>query len=395
VKLAHLADVHLGCRQYHRQTANGLNQREADVAQVFERAVGDIATAAPDLVVCAGDLFHSVRPTNPAILHAFEQLGRLRAELPDSPVVIIAGNHDTPRSTETGTILKLFEAIEGVFVAARETREFVFDRLDLRIVCVPHAALVSGPDTIPAPQHGSRHNVLVVHGEVAGVLNRDASALEHGGVIIEPDTLQAERWDYVALGHYHVARPVAPNAWYSGSLDYVSTNPWGELVEEEAEGRRGEKGWLSVELGEKPQVGFQNVALERRVLDLEPIDGAGLGAAELNHRIAGRIDGVAGGVRDEIVRQLVLEVPMPVVRDLDHKRIREIKAEALHYNLDIRRPASSRQVGVGAPGRRQTLTELVEDYLERRSLTDDVDREQLLDLGLKYMDEVERDLLEE
>jgi hypothetical protein len=52
-------------------------------------------------------------------------------------------------------------------------------------------------------------------------------------------------------------------------------------------------------------------------------------------------------------------------------------------------------VGIGAPGRRQTLTELVEDYLERRPLTDDVDRSQLLQLGLKYMDEVERDLLEE
>jgi exonuclease SbcD len=237
--------------------------------------------------------------------------------------------------------------------------------------------------------------VLVMHGEVAGILNRDTSVLDYGGVIIDPDDLNTEQWDYVALGHYHVARAVATNAWYSGSLDYVSTNPWGELVDEEAEGRRGVKGWLLVEFGENLQVEFQPVTQERRVLDLEPINGDGLGAEELDRLILDRIEQVSGSVRDEVVRQLVLEVPRPVVRDLDHARIRGIKSDALHYNLDIRRPVSDRKMGVGAPGRRQTLTELVEDYLRRRPLTDDVDRDQLLKLGLMYMDEVERDLLEE
>ena len=38
--------------------------------------------------------------------------------------------------------------------------------------------------------------------------------------------------DYVALGHYHVYREIAPNAFYSGSIEYTSPNVWGELVEE-------------------------------------------------------------------------------------------------------------------------------------------------------------------
>jgi DNA repair exonuclease SbcCD nuclease subunit len=308
--------------------------------------------------------------------------------------VVIAGNHDTPRSIETGTILKLFEAIDSVFVAALETKEFVFEELKLRVVCVPHTALGSEPDAIPTPPDNAVRNVLVMHGEIAGILDRGSTVLDYGGVIIDPNVLHAEQWDYVALGHYHVARAVATNAWYSGSLDYVSTNPWGELIDEEAEGRRGEKGWLLVDIGESLKVEFRPVAQERRVLDLDPINGDGLGAAELDRLISERIQQVPGGVKDEVVRQLVLDVPRPVVRDLDHTRIREIKSEALHYNLDIRRPVNDRRVGVGAPGRRQTLTELVEDYLVRRPLTDDVDRSQLLQLGLKYMDEVERDLLE-
>ena len=234
-----------------------------------------------------------------------------------------------------------------------------------------------------------------MHGEIAGVLNRDASALEYGGMIIQPDDLQAEQWDYVALGHYHVARSVAPNVWYSGALDYVSTNPWGELNDEEVEGRRGVKGWLLVEIEEDLQIKFQPVALERRTFDLEPIRGDGLGAAELDQLIGERLQTVSGGIKNEIVRQLVLDVPRPVLRDLDHKRIREIKSEALHYKLDVRRPTSDRKIGVGAPGRRQTLAELVEDYLTRRPLAADVDRKLLLTLSQHYMDEVERDLLEE
>jgi DNA repair exonuclease SbcCD nuclease subunit len=236
---------------------------------------------------------------------------------------------------------------------------------------------------------------LVVHGEIAGVLSRDASALEYGAVIIEPSALNADQWDYVALGHYHVARPVGANVWYSGALDYVSTNPWGELDDEEQQGRRGEKGWLLVDIGGELRVEFRPVALERRILDLEPIDGKGLGATELDQLIARRLSAVPGGIRDEVVRQVVLDVPRPVARDLDHQRICEIKAESLHYNLDIRRPVSPRTVGVGGPGRRQTLTELIADYLARRSLAADVDRERLVKLGLKYLDDVERDLLEE
>ncbi|MDH5806096.1 MAG: metallophosphoesterase, partial [Gemmatimonadota bacterium] len=141
MKLAHLADLHLGFRQYARQTANGINQREADVAGVFRRAVDDVIEAAPDIVVVAGDLFHSVRPTNPAILDSFRQFQKLADALPDTPIVIVAGNHDTPRSVETGSILGLFEAIANVNVVSGEARRLRFEALDLSVLCVPDQAL--------------------------------------------------------------------------------------------------------------------------------------------------------------------------------------------------------------------------------------------------------------
>jgi len=58
VKLAHLADLHLGFRQCERQTPRGGNQREADVAEAFRRAVDDLI----DQRLGAGT---SARPTSP------------------------------------------------------------------------------------------------------------------------------------------------------------------------------------------------------------------------------------------------------------------------------------------------------------------------------------------
>src|SRR5690606_23792546 len=105
--LAHLADLHLGYRAYHRLAPGGLNARERDVAAAFDLAADRVIALRADLVLVAGDAFHTVRPSNTAIAGAFRQFARLRAARPEAPVVVIAGNHDSPRSVETGSILKL------------------------------------------------------------------------------------------------------------------------------------------------------------------------------------------------------------------------------------------------------------------------------------------------
>src|SRR3954464_5729759 len=109
------------------------------MAHAFRSAIEGVIAASPDVVVVAGDLFHSVRPTNAAIVFAFRQLQRLRDELPDAPVALIAGNHDTPRAAETGSILRLFEE-PGVDVAVDQPRRLVYPALDLSILAVPHQA---------------------------------------------------------------------------------------------------------------------------------------------------------------------------------------------------------------------------------------------------------------
>ena len=113
--VAHLADLHLGYRAYHRLVpgeAGGsprFNARERDVSQAFRASLDQIIEMQVDLVLVAGDIFHTVRPSNTAIADAFRQFARLRDALPETPILIVAGNHDSPRAVETGSILTLLQ----------------------------------------------------------------------------------------------------------------------------------------------------------------------------------------------------------------------------------------------------------------------------------------------
>lgn len=385
MKLAHLADLHLGFRQYDRQTPRGGNQREADVAEAFRHAVDDLLVQRPDLIVVAGDVFHSIRPTNPAILFLFQQLHRLRAGLPDAPIVMIAGEHDTPRSVETGTILRLYEAL-GVDVIVDQARHLTFSKLDCSVLAVPHQAMAQPERPALRPQRGTTLNVLLVHGQLPG-LGETHGTIEYGGALVDQHDLAPAQWDYVALGHYHVAQQIAANAWYAGSVEYVTPNPWGQLQDEEEQGRRG-KGYLLVDLP-GARVSVRPIAPARRHVELPPIEGKGLTPAELDARIAAQVAAAKPAIDDQIVRQLVFDVSRATARDLDHAALRAYKARAMHYQLDLRRPEVHRVEASGAPGRRQTLPETVQEFLEHRPLDADLDRAEFVRLGVEYVASVD------
>jgi len=381
VKLAHLADLHLGFRQYDRQTPRGGNQRETDVADACRRAVDDLLEQRPDLILVAGDVFHSVRPTNPAILFLFQQLHRLRTGLPDTPVVMIAGQHDTPRSVETGTILRLYEAL-GVEVVVDQARRITFSKLDCSVLAVPHQALMQAERPAMRPQRGTTLNVLLVHGQLPGVGERRGT-MEYGGAPLQLEDLAPAQWDYVAMGHYHVAHQVEPNAWYAGSIEYVAPNPWGQMDDEAEYGVQG-KGYLLAHLpGARVEV--RRVALARRHIDLPAIDGKGLTPRDLDERIAAQVAAAKPAIDEQIVRQLVFDVSRATARDLDHAAIRGYKARALHYQLDLRRPEAPRDEAAGPLARRQTLPETVRTFLEHRPLDADLDRAEFVRLGVDYV----------
>jgi exonuclease SbcD len=379
LKIAHLADLHLGYRAYHRVTARGGNLREADVADAFRLAVNRVIELRPDLVLVAGDVFHTVRPSNTAIADAFRQFSLLADRLPDVPIVMIAGNHDSPRSADTGNILNLFREIDGVRVVCDECRAVRLPQIDTSILCLPHVALSTGEEPVMEPDPASRHNVLMLHGTIRGE-KADQKLVymsEYGGAEIPEEKLAYGDWDYVALGHYHKMEDLAANAWYPGGIERTSTNIWFE---------REEKGFL-VFSTRSGKAEFEAVPT-RAMVDLPRVEGRGLGAAELDEIIRAAVERVPDGVKQKIVRLVIHDVPRAVVRDLNHKRIREWKAEAVHFHLDARPPEIRRRGGNQAPVRRQTLQEQVASYLRKDWKLRDpkLETEQLVEMGVAYVD---------
>ena len=388
MRLVHLSDLHLGFRQFQRVTPAGINQREADVAQSFTRAIDKVIALSPDLVLIAGDVFHTVRPTNPAILHAFTQFKRLAEALPQAIVVVVAGNHDMPRSGETRCILRLFLEL-GFHIVDSAPRRLNFPNRELSILAVPDLP----PGSVElVPDLNVKYNVLLLHGEVEGALPAGAREDERASMPIPASAVAHERWDYVALGHYHVYRKVGPNAYYCGSLDYTSSNAWGEYAEERAAKLPG-KGLIERDLASGKQT-FHWLPVTRKIIDLPLVNARGLSAIDLDAAIAAAVEKCPEGIEGKVVRLVVNDVPRHVAREIDHQKLREYQRRALHFVLDARRPDVVRHAaaGSGAPGRRPSLADTLREALRSRQLTSDIERDRLVELGAHYLREAEHQM---
>ena len=387
--IAHLADLHLGYRAYHRLAPGGLNARERDVSNAVRAAFDRVIELRPDLVLVAGDVFHTVRPSNAAIADAFRQFARLSALLEDVPIVVIAGNHDSPRAVETGSILRLLSEIPNVIPVDDEPRSVYLAPIQTSVLCMPHNALVAHERLAMVPDAQARTNVLMLHGTVTGAAAdaRLRYVSEYGGVLVEASEIRPELWDYVALGHYHIVTELAPNMWYAGGIERTSTNVWEEAS--------GEKGFLTFDTTAR-RAEFHSVPT-RPVVDLPRFSAADMSPAEVDERIERAVASVPDGIGGKIVRLVITDVPRELLRELDHRRIRQHRAEALHFHLDARRPEVRRLVGSAAPGQRRTLDEEMENFLLRhwKPTGAGIAVERLVSLAHRYLGEAERASSEE
>ncbi|HXB25474.1 MAG TPA: DNA repair exonuclease [Gemmatimonadaceae bacterium] len=380
MRLVHLSDLHLGFRQYQRLTPAGINQREADVATTFKNAIDKTIDLEPDLVLIAGDLFHTVRPSNPAILHAFLQFRRLKEALPRTDIILIAGNHDLPRASETGCILRLFAQL-GVHVVDAEAR-----RIDL-----PDVSVLAVPDTPVLPalvgNPAAKYNVLLLHGVIPGVLPDWFTAADRARTEVSIEDLTKTEWDYVALGHYHVYQRIdrERHIYYSGAIDYTGPSAWGELYQEGKTKVKG-KGLIEHDLASGKHV-FHTLPPSRKFIDLPPIPSYNLPPADIDRAIEATLHKVP--LDGNIVRVVLQDVQRHVVRELNHAALREYQRRALHFQLDARRPDATRTAASGATGRKMSLTDIVREKLETRPIEADLERHAFVDLGLHYLKEAE------
>jgi exonuclease SbcD len=382
MRLVHFSDIHAGIRQFARLNAKGVNAREADVARSLARAIDTTIALAPELVVIGGDVFHHARPSNMAIDYTFGQFGKLRLALPHTEIAIAAGNHDSPKSADLGSPLNIFRHL-GIHVVNGAAQRLDFPALDCEVLAVPDNHH-ERPELVPSGSR--RYSVLLLHGETGGISPTKELAKRE----LTADDLHTPDWSYIALGHYHVYREVAPNCAYSGALDYTTSNIWGERAEEIERGLAG-KGIVERDLSTGAQT-FHALPATRVIRDLTPIDAQGMAVDELNDAIRDALESV--DVDGAVLRLKVTGLPRQnkVVRSmLDRRMLREYERRALNLQIDFRaEEAKERSIGT-AFSRRVPLDEQVATLLRARPLPADVDRELFVTTGADYLEKARDD----
>lgn len=313
MRIIHVSDTHIGFSAYRKMDPEtGINQREMDIYRRFAEFADKAIEIHPDVVIHSGDLFDSVRPSNRAISVALDNLARITQA--GIPVVVIAGNHSTPRLRETGSVFKIMEHVRGL----RAVYSGIYERVvqdDLTIHAVPHNegdALFEQLEKV-RPDGDARYNVQTLH---AGVSGLNVFKMGEFNETIVPSSYLRPEMDYIALGHFHNYSSAANNAWYAGSIERLT---FAEADEP--------KGFVVVELDTKKHR-FVKLAA-REMVDLGPIDASGMDAASLMEEINNVLETVS--MEGRIVRLIVNRVPSSLYKSLDFNRIVQKAASATHF----------------------------------------------------------------
>lgn len=236
MKLIHIADTHLGLAAFSRlDPESGMNLREKQIYDNFLSAIDVIIQQKPDALVHAGDIFDTVKPKTKAYTTVLEALERLHAA--GIPLIIIAGNHSMVKTRYTSSPYEVLTYHPSQITAAYRFRYEKVEIQDTVFHLIPNMLRVEDYRTAfdEIELSGKHNNVLVTHGLATQIKDkRLATVAEH-----ELDgTILSDRFDYIALGHYHRQCQITDNAWYSGSTEFLA---YGEIADT--------KGGLVVDLG--------------------------------------------------------------------------------------------------------------------------------------------------
>lgn len=367
MRLVHLADLHLGFRNYSRTNSKGINQREADVFNACRQALNKIATLAPNLLLIAGDVFHRNHPDNLTLVQTYNLLQNF-VQTTGIETIIIAGNHDAVKTKDNTCILELFNSIPGVTVISHRP-ELVFHQ-EIRVACLPHSALLEADNLDLRPDKNCRFNVLLVHGTIYKNLEND-----YGGADVPKDLLQKD-WDYVACGHFHSFQHIDRFIYYAGAIERTSNDIWKEAEEE--------KGFVEFDLEHKKV--FFHPLETRKTIDLPVIDAGGKTIEELNSLIADNVHQT--DITDAVVRQRVINLPRSLQNQLDYRQIRQFQRQALHYLLVTKPPELTKKETESPALPQGGLYQEAKQFLENRPLSPDICRSDFVRQGLEYLQRI-------
>jgi DNA repair exonuclease SbcCD nuclease subunit len=292
-----------------------------------------------------------------------EQLLRLSRE--KIPIVLIAGNHSTPRLRETGSVFRLFEHIDGVYpfyTPGAHQLEFG----DLMVTAFPHQEKDTLVQALQGWKRGKhRFEVGMLH---AGIQGLARYSMGEANELNLPSSLLNLDADYIALGHFHDMEEITANACYCGSLERMSFAEAGQ-----------QKGYIIMDLERRKR---EFVPLRTRPMySLPPINAKGKDAAELQAELTKALGSME--LDGALVRLIVKDIPSALYRSLDLNALRSLAEKAVHFELKT----DILQEGTAVQWRSTSLNSMDQEfdsYLSQYPI-EGVDKELLRQRGLEYI----------
>ena len=250
MKFAHLADTHLGYRQF------GLIEREKDFYEVFGKVIDKIIEEKVDFVIHSGDLFETEKPSPMALLEF--QKGLLKLKGAGIPMYAIAGNHDSVARKGSIPPQVIFKKM-GLKVISPINTNYVHD-----------GVFIAGLPFYPASQSKVLKAKLVELSKKAADYDKSILVLHQG--IDSYLKIQYEleigdipdNFDYYALGHIH---KYIVSDFGKGKLVYPGSGEVWKTDELEDYYKNG-KGFVVVDLdGSKPEIKRVKVDISREFIN--------------------------------------------------------------------------------------------------------------------------------
>jgi DNA repair exonuclease SbcCD nuclease subunit len=326
----------LGYEAYPALATSGNNQRGEDIARAFRNVVIDIEAYDPDFVIHGGDLGEKPKIEVRYMRLAQKMFARMTKRRDGSrrPVILIAGNHDLPRSRKEDCWLDMLDQLEHVYVVCHSyevidlgSKGYGPELDNVMVHAVPHDVLKEVDFDLVRPVAGKR-NILTSHGVAAGSeLFTRSLGREYA---ISSDVL-ARDWEYVALGHFHKRGPVSiagardNRIWYCGSSENISFR---DLKENGTE-----RGYLQVRLDPELVITPVNLPL-RRMIRLPVIEAEGMSPEIIEATLLERVEN--GDVDGAVVGQVIDGISRDVWSLVDSGKVRARASLALHYEITPR-----------------------------------------------------------
>jgi exonuclease SbcD len=237
MRLLHTADWHLG------KLLHGVRLTE-DQSYILDQLIEIARDFRPDAILISGDIYDRAVPPPEAVDLLDDVLYRLVQELPETVVLMIAGNHDSPERLQFGS--RLFQQ-QRLYVYGTLPREITGIRLrdehgPVHIYGLPYTeppvvrqrhAENGGETEVTDHDSASRsllaeirqfhpqeeRAVVLAHAHVAGGEESESERPLFIGGAGAVDVSCFDGFHYVALGHLHRPQQIgAQQVRYSGSL---------------------------------------------------------------------------------------------------------------------------------------------------------------------------------